>query len=188
MGLVEVGVGLIPAGGGTKEMTARAAAQAAGGDLLPAMQRAFETIGFGTVSGSAADARRLGYLTPTDGITMRRDRLLADARALALRRVADGYQPPARRTAVPVGGETLFAPLSLGVHLAWRAGRISDHDARIGRALARVMAGGDLPHATTVSEQHLLDLEREAFLSLIGEAQTQARIQHMLQTGKPLRN
>ena len=91
-------------------------------------------------------------------------------------------------TAIRVGGETVSAPLKLGVHLAWRAGRISDHDALIGRRLATIMAGGDLPHPGVVSEQRLLDLEREAFLSLVGERKTQDRMQHTLTTGKPLRN
>jgi len=189
IGLVEVGVGLIPAGGGTKEMTARAAERANGGDLMPHAQHVFETIGFGKTSASGADAVRMGYLRPVDGITMNRERLMADAKARALQRVKEGYQPPRPRTAIPVGGETVLAPLKLGVHLAWRAGRISDHDAMIGRKLATVIAGGaDLPYATTVSEQRLLDLEREAFLSLLGEPKTQQRIQHTLKTGKPLRN
>jgi 3-hydroxyacyl-CoA dehydrogenase len=189
-GLVEVGVGLIPAGGGTKEMTLRAADGRSTGttDLLPTIQAAFETIGFGKVSISGPDARRLGYLRAVDGITMNRDRLVADAKARALQRVAEGYQPPVPRTAIPVGGDAVLAPLKLGVHLAWRGGRISDHDALIGRKLATIMAGGNLPHPTTVSEQHLLDLEREAFMSLVAEPKTQARMQHTLKTGKPLRN
>jgi 3-hydroxyacyl-CoA dehydrogenase len=190
MGLVEVGVGLIPAAGGTKEMVARAAEQMATGstDLLPTVQRAFETIAFARTSTSAPDAARLGYLRPTDAWTMNRERLIADAKARALQRVREGYQAPARRAAIPVGGDGVLAALKLGVHLAWRAGRISDHDALIGRTLATIMAGGSLPHATTVSEQHLLDLEREAFLSLIGQRKTQERIHHTLKTGKPLRN
>jgi 3-hydroxyacyl-CoA dehydrogenase len=190
IGLVEAGVGLIPAAGGTKEVVARAAEQMAPGsnDHLPPIQRAFEAIGFAKVSGSASEARRLGYLRATDAVTMNRERLIADAKAHALQRVAEGYQPPAPRTAIRVGGDTVLAPLKLGIHLAWRAGRISDHDALIGRTLARIMAGGDLPHPSTVSEQHLLDLEREAFLALIGEPKTRARIQHTLKTGKPLRN
>jgi len=170
-------------------MTARAAARASGGDLTPHAQHAFETIGFGKTSASGPDAVRLGYLRAVDGITMNRERLLADAKAKALQRVKEGYQPPLPRAAIPVGGETVLAPLKLGVHLAWRAGRITDHDALIGRKLATVIAGGaDLPHATTVSEQRLLDLEREAFLSLVGEPKTQQRIRHTLKTGKPLRN
>jgi 3-hydroxyacyl-CoA dehydrogenase len=190
IGLVEAGVGLIPAGGGTKEMVARAAEQMPAGstDFLPPMQRAFEAIGFAKVSASAPDAQRLGYLRPVDAWTMNRERLIADAKAKALQRVADGYQPPAPRTAIPVGGDAVLAPLKLGIHLAWRAGRISDHDALIGRKLATIMAGGSLPHPSTVTEQQLLDLEREAFLSLVAERKTQERIQHTLKTGKPLRN
>ncbi len=189
MGLVEVGVGLIPAGGGTKEMVARAMeTRPAGNDLLPPIQRAFETIAFAKTSTSAPDAQRLGYLRATDAYTMNRERLLSDAKARALVRVREGYQPPVPRTAIPVGGDTVAAPLKLGVHLAHRAGRISDHDALIGRKLATIMAGGSLPHATRVTEQHLLDLEREAFLSLVAERKTQERIAHTLKTGKPLRN
>ena len=190
MGLVEAGVGLIPAGGGTKEVVARAAESMAAGstDYLPPIQRMFEALGFAKVSASGPDAARIGLLRPVDGITMNRDRLIADAKAHALQRVADGYQPPAPRTAIRVGGDAVLAPLTLGVHLLWRAGRITDHDALIGRALATIMAGGALPHPATVTEQRLLDLEREAFLSLIGQPKTQARIQHTLKTGKPLRN
>jgi len=190
IGLVEVGVGLIPAAGGTKEMTARAAEEMAPGasDFLPTVQRAFETVAFARVSSSAPDAERLGYLRPVDAFTMNRERLLSDAKARALQRVAEGYHPPPPRSAIRVGGDAVLAPLKLGIHLAWRAGRISDYDALIGRKLARVMAGGDLPHPATVSEHELLDLEREAFLSLLGERKTLERIQHTLKTGKPLRN
>jgi len=190
LGLVEVGVGLIPAGGGTKEMVARAAEQMPSGstDYLPPVQRAFETIGFAKTSASGPDGVRLGYLRAVDGVTMNRERLIADAKSHALQRVREGYQPPVRRSAIAVGGEPVAATLKLGVHLAWKAGRISDHDRLIGRKLATVMTGGAVPHATTVSEQHLLDLEREAFLSLLAERKTQERIQHTLKTGKPLRN
>jgi len=190
MGLVEVGVGLIPAAGGTKEMAARAAEEMAPGasDFLPTVQRAFETIAFAKVSTSAPDAERLGYLRTVDAFTMNRERLLADAKARALQRVSEGYHPPAPRTEIRVGGDAVLAALKLGVHLAWRAGRISDYDAVIGRKLATVMAGGTLPHPSTVTEQELLDLEREAFLSLVGERKTLERIQHTLKTGKPLRN
>ena len=189
IGLVEVGVGLIPAGGGTKEMLARAMESLApGADLLPATQRVFETIGFGKVATSAADARQIGYLRAIDGVSMNRQRLLWDAKQVALARVREGYQPPLPRPAIRVGGDGVKAALQLGVHLAWRAGRISDHDAVIGRRLAGILSGGDLPHATAVSEQHLLDLEREAFLSLCAEAKTLERIAHTLKTGKTLRN
>ena len=189
MGQVEVGVGLIPAGCGTKELTVRAVdATPPGVDRLPLLQRAFETIGFGRVSTSAADAKRLGLLRDVDGITMNRERLMADAKATVLDRVRDGYRAPAQRTAIPVGGEDTRAALDLGIHLAWRSERISDHDALIARKIARIMTGGDLPHPTTVREQHLLNLEREAFLSLCGEARTLERIRHTLKTGKTLRN
>ena len=190
MGLVEVGVGLIPAGGGCKEMLARSVDHLPGphADLLPFVQRVFETIGFAKVSASAPDARRLGLLREADTITMNRDRLIADAKAVALERAREGYRPPAPRTAIPVGGGGVLAALKLGVHLAWRAGRISDHDALVGRTLATILAGGSLPHQTTVSEQYLLDLEREAFLKLCGEAKTLERIQYTLKTGKTLRN
>jgi len=192
MGQVEVGVGLIPAGGGTKEMVARAADEVTLGpsvDLLPRAQRVFETIAFAKVSTSAADAMRLGYLRPgVDAVTMNRERLIADAKARALARVREGYQRRTPRTAIAVGGQGVLAALKLGVHLAWRAGRISDHDALIGRKLATIVAGGELPNAALVSEQHLLDLEREAFLSLCGERKTQERIAYTLKTGKPLRN
>jgi 3-hydroxyacyl-CoA dehydrogenase len=190
MGLVEVGVGLIPAGGGTKEMLVRAMRRlpTPQSDPLPYVQSAFETVALAKVSASGPDARRLGYLADTDNVTMNRERLIADAKARALERVRDGYVRPTPRTAIPVGGASLEAALKLGVHLAWRAGRASDHDALIGRKLARIFAGGDLPHATTVTEHAVLDLEREAFLSLLGERKTLERIQHTLKTGKPLRN
>ena len=196
MGLVEVGVGLIPAGGGTKEMLARAMEAAPAGSLatssgqadpLPIARRVFETIGFGKVSTSGPHAHRLGYFRPVDAITMNRERLIADAKAVALARAVD-YVTPRPRTAIPVGGEGLLAALKLGVHLAWRAGRLSDHDALIGRTLARILSGGDRPNAGTVTEQELLDLEREAFLSLCGQPKTQERIAHTLKTGKTLRN
>jgi 3-hydroxyacyl-CoA dehydrogenase len=188
MGLVEVGVGLIPAGGGTKEMLARAMdAAPPASDPLPLVQRVFETIGFAKVSTSGPDARRLGYLRDADGVTMNRDRLIEDAKADALARVPD-YVRPQPRAAIRVGGSGLLATLKLGIHLALRGGRITDHDALIGRKLAWILAGGDAPHATTLTEQQLLDLEREAFLSLCGERKTQERIAHTLKTGKPLRN
>jgi len=189
MGLVEVGVGLIPAGGGTKEMTARAAEGASlTSPLLMRIQPSFETLAMGKVATSAGDAKRMKFLRSVDRISMNRERVMADAKALALVRAAEGYQRPAPRNQIAVGGETVLAPLKLGVHLMWRGGYISDHDKLIGERLANVMAGGPLPHPAYVSEQYLLDLEREAFLSLCGERKTQERIQHMLKTGKPLRN
>jgi 3-hydroxyacyl-CoA dehydrogenase len=189
IGLVEAGVGLIPAGGGTKELLARAMeCIPAGGDILPSAQRVFETIGFAKVATSAPHARELGYIREADGITMNRDRVIEDAKAHALRLAAGGYVPAQPRQAIRVGGEGLLATLKLGVHLAWRAGRISDHDALLGRKLAWVLSGGDAPHETTMTEQQLLDLEREAFLSLCGERKTQERMAYTLKTGRTLRN
>jgi len=190
IGLVEVGVGLIPAGGGTKEMLARSVESLPGShvDLLPFVQRVFETIGFAKVSTSAADAKRIGLLRDGDAVTMNRERLMTDAKATALALAREGYRPPAPRLAIPVGGEGVLAALKLGVHLAWRAGRISEHDALVGRTLATILAGGSLPHRTMVGEEYLLDLEREAFLKLCGEPKTLERIQYTLKTGKTLRN
>ena len=190
MGQVEAGVGLLPAGGGAKELLARAMdrLRAGASDPLPLVQHVFELIGFAKVSTSAADARRLGLLRDTDGVTMNRERLLADAGAHALELARGGYRAPRPQRAIPVGGDDVRATLELGVHLALRGGWISDHDALLGRKLAHVLAGGDVPHATTVSEQYLLDLEREAFLSLCGEARTQQRMAYTLKTGKTLRN
>jgi 3-hydroxyacyl-CoA dehydrogenase len=189
VGLVEVGVGLIPAGGGTKELVARAMRQAADAhaDVLTFAQAVFETIAVAKVSTSAAHAGQLGYLRDYDAISMNRERLLADAKALALERVREGYRRP-QPEPILVGGESVEAALKLGVHLAWRAGRISDHDALIGRALAHIVAGGSLPHRTTVTESYVLDLEREAFLKLCGERKTLERMQYTLKTGKTLRN
>jgi 3-hydroxyacyl-CoA dehydrogenase len=180
LGLVETGVGLIPAAGGCKEMLLRAQGSRA-------LQDAFETMALAKVSTSAEHARQLGYLRASDGITMNRQRLMADARSTA-RSIAADYRPPALRLDVPVGGADTYALLALGVHLAQRGGRASDHDARVARKLAWVLSGGSLPHRAVVSETYLLDLEREAFLSLCGEPLTIARIEHTLTTGKALRN
>jgi len=190
IGLTEVGVGLVPAGGGAKEMLARSVAHLpdARGDVLPFVQPVFETIGFAKVSTSAADAARLGFVRAVDRVTMNRERVMADAKRLALERVREGYQPAPARTNVIVGGAGVLAALKVGVHLAWRAGRISDHDRTIAHALATVLAGGALPNQSAVGEDHLLELEREAFLKLCGERKTLERMQHTLKTGKPLRN
>jgi len=188
MGLVEAGVGLIPAGGGTKEMLIRALDRAGASDPAPWVQAAFETMAFGKVSTSGADARRLGYLRDVDEITMNAERTIDDAANLGLNRAGAGYQPRASRQHVAVGGPDLYATLKLGVHLAVRAGRATEHDARVATKLAWVLSGGDVAHRTNVSERYLLDLEREAFLSLCGEPKTLERIAHTLKTGKPLRN
>jgi 3-hydroxyacyl-CoA dehydrogenase len=190
IGLTEAGVGLVPAGGGAKEMLARSVSHLPDprADVLPFVQTVFQTIGFASVSTSAADAMRVGFLRDVDRITMNRERLIADAKRFALERVRDGYRPPPVRTNIIVGGAGVLAALDVGAHQAWRAGRISDHDRTIAHALATILAGGTLPHQTMVNEDYLLDLEREAFLRLCGERKTLERMQHTLKTGKPLRN
>jgi 3-hydroxyacyl-CoA dehydrogenase len=192
IGLVEVGVGIIPAGGGTKEMLLRAMDSIPKGvddaDPFPFVKRAFETIALARVATSAAEARALGFLSADDTISMNGDRLIADAKKEVLSLAASGYVEPQQRTDILALGNAALATLKLGIHQMKRAGYISDHDAEIGTQLARILTGGDLNHPTRVSEQYLLDLEREAFLSLVGKRKTQERIAHMLKTGKPLRN
>ena len=192
IGLVEVGVGIIPAGCGTKEMLVRALdsipKDVKDADPFPFVKHAFETIALARVATSAEEARGFGFLSQDDSISMNRDRLIADAKQEVLSLAASGYVQPQQRTDILALGMTGLATLKLGVHMMKRAGYISDHDALIGEKLARILTGGDLNHQTRVSEQYLLDLEREAFLSLIGTRKTQDRIAHMLKTGKPLRN
>jgi len=192
IGLVEVGVGIIPAGCGTKEMLVRAMdsipSDMKDADPFPFVKRVFETIALAKVATSAEEARDLGFLGTDDSISMNRDRLIADAKKEVQALAASGYVQPQQRTDILALGNPALATLKLGVHMMKRAGYISDHDALIGEKLARILTGGDLNHTTQVSEQYLLDLEREAFLSLIGTRKTQDRIAHMLKTGKPLRN
>jgi 3-hydroxyacyl-CoA dehydrogenase len=177
MGLVEVGVGLIPGAGGCKELIVR----------LKDPKKVFELIGFAKVSSSADDAVNLGLLDRNAGISMNLERLIADAKQTALLLAAD-YKPGTPREDVKVAGEAGFALLKIGVWTARQGGYISDYDAVIGEKLAHVLCGGRLSGEQLVSEQYLLDLEREAFLSLLGNAKTQERMAHMLKTGKPLRN
>jgi 3-hydroxyacyl-CoA dehydrogenase len=180
MGLVETGVGVVPAGGGTKEMVLRS-------DNFETLKRNFETIGMAKVSTSAAEARNLGLLNAGDRITFHRDRLLHDAKQIALALAGTGYAPPAPRE-VAAAGESALATLKLGVHLMREAEYISDHDQKVANHVANILCGGAVPPGTMVSEQYLLDLERQAFLSLCGERKTQERIAFTLKTGKPLRN
>ena len=195
MGLVETGVGLLPAGGGCKEMTLHAVDTAAAFresgrgesvELMDALRRNFETIAMAKVSTSALDARRLGFVAQGDRITMNRERLLLDAKHLA-RAIADaGYAPPVPRTDIPAPGENVLATLQLGVYMMRQGDFISDHDVKVANRVAHVLCGGKVTPGTPVSEQYLLDLEREAFLSLCGEKKTQERIAFTLKTGKPL--
>jgi 3-hydroxyacyl-CoA dehydrogenase len=188
MGLVETGVGLLPAGGGCKEMTLRAMEMANGVEQLEALRRHFETIAMAKVSTSALEARRLGFVLAGDRVTMNRERLLLDAKRVA-RTIADaGYAPPAARVDIPAPGESVLATLQLGVHLMREGGFISEHDGKVANRVAHVLCGGRITPGTPVSEQYLLDLEREGFLSLCGERKTQERIGYTLKSGKALRN
>lgn len=191
MGQVEVGVGLIPAGCGTKEMTMRAmdaARRAPDADPLAFLKKTFELLGMGKVATSAQEAMDWGFLRPSDAISMNGDRLIADAKQEVLNLAASGYVQPNQRTDILALGESAQAAMKLALHMMKRGGFISDHDELIGKKLAKVMSGGDLNHQTFVSEQYLLDLEREAFVSLCAERKTQERIAAVLKTGKPLRN
>ncbi len=190
IGSVEPGVGLIPAGSGTMEMTKRIAARIpddAQADLLPLLRWAFETIAMAKVSTSAEEARRMGLLRPSDGITVNGDRLVADAKAAALNLVQGNYRP-APPALIRVAGQRGLAAIASFLHNMRTGNHITDHDVVVSTKLGHVMCGGQVSEGTRVSEEYLLDLEREAFLSLLGTPATQDRIRHMLQTGKPLRN
>jgi len=190
MGLVETGMGLIPAGGGTTEMMRRAAARLPAGveaDLFPMVRAAFETIALARVSTSAEEAAALGYLRECDGISMNGDHLLQDAKEVCLALVRAGYRPPLRQP-FKVVGERGLAAIEAYLYLMRTGGHISEHDAHVGSRLAAVACGGRVPYGTEVSEEYMHDLEREAFVSLLGHPRTQERIRHFLQTGRPLRN
>lgn len=203
MGLVESSVGIVPAGGGTKEMALRAvdAAHAASkmdpaanpikfaqsGDLQHALRQRFETMAMAKVSTSAAEGRALDFLSSADQITMNRDHLVDDARAVVVALAEKGYTPPQPRT-IPSAGDAALANLKLGVHLMRKAEYISEHDAKVATHIAHILCGGEVTPGTLITEQALLELEREAFLSLCGERKTQERIAFTLKTGKPLRN
>jgi len=198
MGLVEVGVGLIPAGGGTKELLLRNTEHLfevqKGGlypkqiELMPFVARAFETIAMAKVATSGPEAVKLGYLRPTDKMTVNRDYLIEDAKNTVLAMNMEGYQPPQPREDIRVAGENTFAMIKLGLWSMHESGYITEHDVTVSTKVGYVLCGGNVLADTTVSEHYLLDLEREAFVSLCGDPNTQARIQHMLSTGKPLRN
>jgi 3-hydroxyacyl-CoA dehydrogenase len=197
MGLVETGVGLIPGGGGCKEFTLKSIeagssirpdARGEGVEIFEALKKNFESIAMAKVSTSAAEARTLNFLKPSDAITMNRDRLLTDAKTRAAAIAAAGYSAPAPLTAIPAPGENALATLKLAVWTMREGQFISDHDAKVANWVAHTLCGGMVTPGTPVSEQYLLDLEREAFLSLCGEKKTQERIAFTLKTGKPLRN
>jgi 3-hydroxyacyl-CoA dehydrogenase len=198
MGLVEVGVGLIPAGGGTKELYLRNTSHlfdvARGGlypkqiELMPYIARAFETIAMAKVATSGPEAVEMGYLRPADRMTVNRDYLIEDAKNTVIAMNIEGYEPPMPRDDIRVAGENSFAMIKLGLWTMRDSNFITDHDVTVSTKVGYVLCGGNVQEDTRVSEQYLLDLEREAFVSLCGDPKTQMRIQHMLQTGKPLRN
>lgn len=197
MGLVETGVGLLPGGGGCKEMLLRALDNARAirpegrgesVEVMEGLKRIFETIAMAKVSTSAYEARALGFLAEGDLISMNRERILADAKERALELARAGYKAPVPRADIPAPGENVLATLRLGIHLMRQAEYISDHDVKVAARVAEVICGGNLTPGTPVSEQYILDLEREGFKSLCGEKKTQERIQFTLKTGKPLRN
>ena len=206
-GLVEVGVGLLPGGGGCKEMLLRAVdgaaatrggAQALSGsqkdalassvEMMETMKRAFETIATAKVATSAHEARGLGFLSESDGITMNRERVLSDAKARALELVRAGYEPPVPRTDIPAPGQNVLAALKMGVYLMRQGDYITEYEVKLASKIAEVLCGGNLTPGSPISEQYVLDLEREGFKSLCGEKKTQERIQYTLKTGKTLRN
>jgi 3-hydroxyacyl-CoA dehydrogenase len=198
VGLVETGVGLIPGGGGTKEMLIRANENAAGGedlDLFHALKPIFETVAMAKVGTSAVECRELGYFRREDRYSMNGQRLVADAKETALGLWRSGWKPHAaswqegaQTTQIKVLGEQFLAGAKLAIHMLLRGGYASEYDGVVARKLADILAGGPLSAPQMVSEQYVLDLEREAFVSLCGEKKTQERIAHTLKTGKPLRN
>lgn len=190
MGLVETGVGIIPAGGGTTEMAVRASEQFREGEIeLEVLKRRFMTVAMAKVSGSAHEAQNLELLRPgTDVLVMNPDRLLHQAKAKVLALCEAGYLPPLHPDGIQVLGREGLGALYTGIHAMGTAGYISEHDQKVGRKLAWVMCGGDLSGMTSVSESYLLDLEREAFVSLCGESKTLQRMEAVLKTGKPIRN
>ena len=188
IGLVEVGVGLLPAGGGCKEFAMRAVADAKGGEMSPFLQKYFKAVAMAEVGRSAEHAREIGYLRATDRVIMNRFELLEIAKAEVRAMAAAGYRPPLRAKAFPVLGRSGIATIRAFMENMRAGGHISDHDYLIGTKVATVMCGGDIEGGSLVDEQWFLDLERQHFMELIATEKTQARIEHMLKTGKPLRN
>ena len=191
IGLVEVGVGLIPGAGGCKELVRRIVSRpvhSANVDVVPYLQQVLKTISSAQVSTSAAEARSLGFMTDADQIVMNRDFQLAQAKELVLDLEAAGYAPPVRGLTCYAAGRDALAALRAGLHVVHQGGYMSDYDLHVSGKVAYVLCGGELSSGQWVDEQYFLDLEREAFVSLCGEPKTLERIKHMLETGKPLRN
>ena len=157
-------------------------------ELMEGLKKTFEIVATAKVATSAQEARGLGFLSASDGVTMNRERVLADAKARALELVRAGYEPPLPRTSIPAPGENILAALKLGIHLMRQGEYITEYEVKLGGKIAEVLCGGNVTPGMPISEQYMLDLEREAFKSLCGERKTQERIQHILKTGKTLRN
>ncbi len=188
IGLVEGGVGLVPGWGGCKELVLRSLAnKKRPGGPMPALSHVFQTIGTATVAKSAMEAKELGFLRPQDGVSMNRDRLLADAKAKA-KALAEGYQPPQPPEEIRLPGPTAAAAFKIAVGDMAAVGKATPHDVVVAEGLGYVISGGTRDVTEPVTEDDLLDLEREAFMRLIRTPGTIARIEHMLETGKPLRN
>jgi len=189
-GQVEIGVGVIPAGGGTKELLRRIlnpVMRIKDNQAFQTMQVIFDLIGMAKIATSAVEARSFGFLGPADRIVMNRDHLLAEAKKEILHMLDTGWHPPAPEK-IYAGGRDLLAALRAGLHSFSEGGYITEYESHIGEKAIYVMSGGEFSKPAWVSEQYFLDLEREAFLSLCGEEKTQERMYHMLDKGKPLRN
>jgi 3-hydroxyacyl-CoA dehydrogenase len=190
IGQAEIGVGVIPAGGGTKELLRRVLnppMRTENALALPFLQRIFELIGMAKIATSAEEARQFGFLSDCDRVVLNRDHLLAEAKKEVLHMVKSGYHPPLPEKIYAAGRDGLAA-LRVGIFMFKEGKYITEYESHIAGKLAHVMAGGELSQPAWVAEQYILDLEREAFLSLCGQEKTQQRMWHFLQTGKPLRN
>lgn len=189
-GLVEVGAGVIPAGGGTKEILRRIlnpAMRTENAEALPFLQRIFELIGMAKVATSAEEARKFGLLSPCDRVVMNRDHLISEAKREVLHMIDSGFHPPVPEK-IYAAGRDGYGALQVGIYMFKKGGYITEYESVIGNRLAKVMTGGEISRPAWVDEQYILDLEREAFLSLCGEEKTQQRMWNLLQTGKVLRN
>jgi len=192
IGLVEAGVGLVPAGGGCKELVRRVISPVAkstpNAELLPFLQQIFDIIGMAKVSACAEEARQWGFLTATDRIVMNKDHLLYEAKRMVLEMAESGFRPQVRGKEIWAMGVNSLAALQMMIWSAKEAGYATEHDALVANKTAYILCGGKLAKPQWVDAQYILDLELEAFLSLLGEQKTINRIEHMLSTGKPLRN
>lgn len=191
IGLVEVGAGVIPAGGGCMELVKRIHERVPEGtdaDLFPFVRKVFETVGMGTVATSAREGQDHGFLRPDDRVVLNGDYLLHEAKRMVLGMDVAGYRQPKQRADIRVVGEPGLAAIRAGLYNMREGGYVTEFETVIGTHLARILCGGEVPAGTRVTEQYLLDMERQAFMSLCGEERTRERMAHILKTGRPLRN